>query len=246
MKSSAKNYIKTLWKQRGFLATWLPGTPLKLGDIGTLNKDYSFNHVSSLSNIGINFDVYADTTEDEISLVSNSSINIHLKLEGSAPIGTLGQADAGFVIDFANTKGFIMELKGVVRNRINDKIRLQKDVLAYASANGWNKDWVIVTDVVESSSGSIIISSDSKSSIEIKAKADSLVLKDLSDIANPAIEFSVTSQKNILDKIICGQGLTPMYKVAKLDDMLNKSATMGMSYIKPKFNDDPDTGIIIS
>ena len=38
MKTS-KKYTKELNQQFGYLATWLPGTPLALGDIGILRNN---------------------------------------------------------------------------------------------------------------------------------------------------------------------------------------------------------------
>ena len=64
MKTSRK-YARELKRQFGYFATWLPGTPLKLGDIGVIKKN-TFRRLANITDLRIPFEIITDTTPVDI------------------------------------------------------------------------------------------------------------------------------------------------------------------------------------
>ncbi len=51
-----QQYTEELHDKFGYLATWLPGTKLKLGDVGILKRD-RFEFVTTLNDLGLPFTI---------------------------------------------------------------------------------------------------------------------------------------------------------------------------------------------
>lgn len=62
MASAQGQYTNEMKKKFGYYATWNPGVPLKLGDIGTFS-DNVFTRLSNLTDRGIEFEIRPDETK---------------------------------------------------------------------------------------------------------------------------------------------------------------------------------------
>lgn len=90
-----KKYLKELNKRFGYRPTWEPGKPLKLGDIGVLEKGV-FSNRTSLDDLGIPLELRVANTATDIKYASEGGVNIQSKLSGEAPLPemTLSNLDA--------------------------------------------------------------------------------------------------------------------------------------------------------
>ncbi|MDX1479858.1 MAG: hypothetical protein R3301_19240, partial [Saprospiraceae bacterium] len=75
----------------------------------------------------------------------------------------------------------------------------------------WKKDWVIVNEVVEAESGTVIISDSKDGKIEIKANAQVNTLSD-DDLGNAELGLSVAFKKGVGYKVVGKRGMTPLFR----------------------------------
>lgn len=78
----------------------------------------------------------------------------------------------------------------------------------------WDKDFLIVSEVLEAETATIIVSSEADSKIELKASGD--IGTKVMDIADASLDLGMTRHKNIGVKIIAESNITPLYQVVGL------------------------------
>lgn len=215
MKGPQEQYTDEMKKKFGFLATWLPGTPLILGDIGILN-DNVFTHVAFLEDFNIQFVTRVDTTGDDIEYSSTGAVSVATKMSGTvAPQGsTFGDIDAGFIVEFANENSVFFKANEIKTNLIENTAKLGDEILKLYHEGKWNKHWVVITELVAAKTATILISNTTNAKIELKASAN-VEAKKL-DIADAKFDFGTTFSKGMNTKIIAQSGLTPLFKVMAL------------------------------
>lgn len=215
MKGPQEQYTDEMKKKFGYLATWLPGTPFILGDIGILN-DNVFTHVAFLNDFNIQFDPRIDENGDDVEYSSQGSVSIATKMSGTiAPQGsTLGDIDAGFIVEFGNENSVFFKANDIKTNLIENTAKLGEQILSLYREGRWNKNWVIITELVSAKTATILISNSTNAKIELRANAN-IDAKKL-DIADAKFDFGATFSKGMDTKIIAQSGLTPLFKVMGL------------------------------
>jgi hypothetical protein len=153
-------YLKSLYKKtHGYRPTWLPSTPIKIGDVGILENDV-FIKESTLKECGIFFEVATSESDATIDLSSERGITLTTKLEGQLDPKAinLGKADIGFIIEFNHENGFIFRLKGSRTSVISNLGIVKKEVLQRFKEGHWNKSLVIINELIEAKYATILLS----------------------------------------------------------------------------------------
>lgn len=210
-----KKYAREIKQQFGYLATWLPSTPLALGDVGIL-KNNLFTKISNLSNFDIKFDIVSDESISDIEHSSKGSVSITTKASGAiTPEGSsLGKIDAGIIVEFSKENAILFKAIGTTSPSIKDQISLGEKIIALYKEDKWDKDWVVITEKVDASSATILISSSANSKIELKAKGE--VNASALDIADASLGFEAIFSKDLSTIIVAKQSLTPLFKASKV------------------------------
>ena len=92
-----------------------------------------------------------------------------------------------------------------------ERSEVESKALEKYKAKTWNRDWVVITELIQFASATIIISTGSNSVLELEASADS---KDLSvRLADAKLGLKVVREQGSCTKFICSTGFSPLYKV---------------------------------
>lgn len=211
MKSAQRQYTNEMKRKFGYYATWNPGVPLQLGDIGIF-KNNIFTKISDLESRGITFETREDQDRVDLEHNSQGSVTVTTKLAGTvAPQGSiLADGDAGIVVEFGRENSTLFKANNTVSPSIKDTIKLGNQILDLFKQGKWNKDWAIITELVKAESARVIISNSSSSKIELKANAN--VDAPAFDIADASFEFSTLVSKGLETKIVASEGITPLFK----------------------------------
>ena len=113
---------------------------------------------------------------------------------------------------------------------IEDPNALGKEILKRYNKGEWEEDWVVITEVAQSNSATIIISSGKGGKIELKAtgKINAANI----DIADVNANFQIAYSKNIHTKITAQEGLTPLFKAQGIKKIIIGAPTFkGLYYI---------------
>ena len=214
MKTTVRQYTDELFRQFHYYATWLPGSPVELGTIGTM-KDKEFTKASHLRNEGILYETDEDTSTSDFDYSSKGAVTVRPKLSGEVPVAgsVLSQADAGVTVEFSRQNAILFRAIGTTTVSIRDQIKLGREIRKRVEEGTWNKRWVVITELIKAESATILISSSVKGKAELKAKT--AVSTGAIDIADLQLQLEVVFSKDLSTKIVAGEGLTPLFKVRR-------------------------------
>jgi hypothetical protein len=211
MAKAWDQYTKEMFQKFGYMATWTPGVQFELGDVGVV-KDRLFTRITSLKNLGIDFKTREDKTEETQKHSSSGSVSILFKAAGKAPaVGSvLTQAEAGFTIDFKKSKSTVYEAVGCVAPMIDDQVAVGKRILEMYQQGTWNKDWAVITELVQAKSATVLISNSSSSKIELSASGT--FTGGAASLADVNAKLEMAFSKDMMTTLISQAGLTPLFK----------------------------------
>lgn len=212
MATPFKFYLKHISDKAGYRANWEPNKPLELGMIGRLDNGI-FDVVSSLEQQGLTPKILKDLTPGELDYTSNDTVDVGIKLAGQAPVAgsALTQAEAGFVLDFHGENGVVFQVKDTLTHQIINMAELEGEIVSRFNQDTWPKDWVIITQLVEAVTATIVISNSSNNKLELKAAAN--VGTPALKLTDASLGLSVAREKGSSLKVLAQQGLTPLYRV---------------------------------
>lgn len=229
---SVKNqYVKELFKEFGYIASWLPSANIQLGDVGYLEKN-EFIKITTLANKGVNMQSSAKGSIYSLEYVSNSGVEVITKMLGDIPAGnsTLLKNEAGITINFNSAKSTYFKSDDVHTRRMENLYQLEKDLLLLYSNQKWDKKWIVISEVAESKSTTVIIGKDKGSKIDLKANSK-IGVRELVT-TNIDAKFEVGYQKGIALKMISKTESTPLFKAVKIKDGVVSSPKLHPSGIK--------------
>lgn len=210
-----EHYTKEIKKRYNYSATWAPDTPISLGAVGKM-INYEFDRMTSLQNLNIPFKPISVETSGEVQkeyrYYSADHGSMDVKLSGAAPIPGINllQADAGVGIRFERDKSIVFHLYGCSITRIDDIQSLLKELEARYKAGNWDKDNVVVTEVIYASRATILISEQSSSQWGVKVSGI-LGLQNF-NLANLGADAVVVNNKGFGTEIFSRGGLIPLFK----------------------------------
>ena len=205
-------YLEHMASKTGYRATWEPNRPLTIGAIVKLERGV-FSIQSNLEKEGIPMEVMDDTSEGVVDYSSSGSVKIGVKLAGQAPLAgsALTDVDAGFSLDFASDKSILFQADKTKTIQITNLGAIEREVVQRVNDGRWPKDWLIVTQLMQAASATIIISFSSNSKIDLKASAN--VGTSQLKLTDASLGLNVVSERGSHFKAIAANGITPLYRV---------------------------------
>lgn len=214
MPSVQAQYTKELRQAFGYLATWLPGLPMHLGDVGVL-QDGEFQRVTHLEPLGVAYERRKDNARDDLRYESSGKVSVTVKGAGEAGGGVfehVGDAEAGIAVKFEDEKAVVLSLEGVRSDTISDPAAIER-AAREQHAEAWDADWLVVSEIVTATKATILISNERNSSIELKAKVD--VGRPVK-LADAEAKLEVASSRGMHTQLIGASGLTPMFRAIQI------------------------------
>jgi hypothetical protein len=227
MANPHKFYLQHMAAKSGYRATWDPGKSLKIGYIGKLDGNGIFNVFGTLQKYGIPVEVDAGNKGD-LDYTSSDSVSISIKAAGTAPVAgsVLTDTEAGFSISFKGEKSIVFQASGNKTHQLINLAEIQELVLEKYENGNWDKNWLIVTELIESDAATIIISNSSSANLDIKASAavGAANLK----LTDASLGLAVARETGSTLKYIAEGGLTPLYRLMGIRSPLFGKTELGV------------------
>ena len=214
--TAVERYTTELSRQYNYLPTWYPSIRLSLGDIGMFNNDRIFVPVGKITEQGIDFSADYSPAVTEFSHQSAADFDFHVKLAGAIDAFTpnLPLGSAGIGMRFTGEGALFFQLAGVTHERIGDQITLARDLLRRANNEEWDKDWVVVTEVMRAQTAVILVSESNDGTAELTVNAD------MSGLGLNALTIegaaSLTHSHSLSTKVTGAAGLTPLFRAVRI------------------------------
>ena len=210
--SSTNHYLKTIYKELKYRATWFPGSPMKLGDVGRI-EDGVFVQESTLEDLGItNAKTASGDPFNEFNFTSKSGVTISSKNKGGAKIpgSYLDVEEAGFVISFGSNKSVVFKTGAPTEHKITNIAELKDQIKELYQRGKWERAWIVITSVIEVTAATIILSGSNEGQLDITAKGKATVAE--KDLVNVDAGLEIKKSTDIAVNIVAQAGATPLYR----------------------------------
>ena len=174
--SILKKYNKHLL-QRGFNGPISFNQTYKLGHIITFDRRSGFEVVGHISNSHFRLSDFiaiekSGVSEVDIDFGTETGVNIEAKITGDAqiPNSRLSIDDTGLVIEFENKASYLLKTAETKVHFIENVAELGEKVNKLYKDKKWNRNWFIITQLIEADRATLLISKSRNSKIELKAK----------------------------------------------------------------------------
>lgn len=236
MVNPAEMYVNGIKRKlMDYFAAWLPNDILELGDVGLLTGGgwfrwgTLFRRETSLKDLGISFVERPGTASNPINLASESGVSISFKAAGeSSPLApNIPQAQAGVSVEFGAEAAFVFKATDSYQHTIDNIAKLQTDILKAYRNGEWHSDWVVIVRLVKTPAASILISTSSKSKIELAA--DASIKTGSVDLGDATIGFTVKMQSGDMISFPLAKDITPLFQLATIK---NSFVGLGSDQVK--------------
>jgi len=221
MPTPAELYVRGIRKEtKIYFAAWLPNAVLKLGDVGPLEggflkKDF-FKQWTSLGDLGISFRVRQDKSPTPLEYISQQGTSFTTKIAGEAnnAIPALPTAKAGISLSFSNEGGYVFQAAESYEPTIEDMVPVTKQVVNAYEEGRWEKNWAIITKIVNVPYATCIISNSSSSELVLEADAD--FEQGIADLGNARFNLTSKKQTGSFVKMLGAKDISPFFQLARL------------------------------
>ena len=201
-------YTTKIAERFGYLANWLPNSPINLGDVGIMEGRY-FKQLSSLAQLQLSFVPRVPQKSANFSysweadIASDSSVGANIPGMGAA---------AGLNVKFNNAGAFVFEITDCTITDIEDKLSLGHEIKKLFEAKKWEPEWVVIDTIVAAGSSTILVSTTNNSEIQLSASGDVSKIN-LTDVS---AGLKIKYQTGEITRILADKGLFPMFKTSKI------------------------------
>jgi hypothetical protein len=209
-------YIRQIWDDKRINAIYPPGEALYLGDVYEYERGvYRFR--STLGSRGI--PVKSRRSQGNLTWTSKSknSSKIVTKVAGKLPKGVvtsaLGKADAGAIVQFTDSNAYVVSLSKVSVKQVTNLDAIAEHLAKLWWSNRWDTKYLIVSEVWQADSATILTSSSDSSQVELKAKANVQTAR--VSIADLSTKFTLADEGASSDHFVATE-LTPLFRAHKL------------------------------
>ena len=229
MTSAGRLYTREMLSHLGYSATWLPTTPLKLGTVGTFDGEVFVPRFSieQIREVEIPFSTVTDRTKDRIQFQSAKGVAVEIKSRGEVDTkySHVPEAKAGLNVSFGGKGGLLFAAIDCCEDRIADQRGLERAILELHEMGEWRTKYVVVTHLVRARACTIFLASSAGAHVSIALEAD--MQAGTMDIANVELGLSVVFSKDMQTQIVAQQGLTPLFRGAKVKRGLTGRRSVG-------------------
>ena len=234
--SILKRYNKHL-RRMGYNGPLTFHKPFELGHIITFAKQSGFEVVGHIN------DPYYGLSDFEPSVKTSPApvdidygdetgvrVNFKTKAMGAMPKLGFAEHDTGLVVGFENTASYMLKTSGTQIHLIENIAQLGQMAQELFKQNKWNKDWYVITELVEAECVTLLIAKGKDSKIAIKSNGN-IALASENDLVRADIGLDIAFKHNMDTKLIGKQGpYFPLFKANGIKKRRLFQPTLGSQF----------------
>lgn len=219
-------YCKALAKQLSRHAVWQPGSPLLLGDYGTLRSGQFLKLGNIADFLGQDRIVSIQSKPSKLVFTSNGTTTALIKGDAAVCQGESNAAAAKFRIKFQDEYSIYLRGSGV---RSEDITNLQTVTQQLRGIDAWNTGWMIVSNVTAAKLLSVILAGGKNSEVSIQASAGVLEMFDTGE-AEATAKLQISGQLGYSSVGASGPFLFDLVKLRRILGGIKKGALPGQEF----------------
>lgn len=210
--------MQELYEHFGYLATWLPGVPISVGDIGTVRHG-RYERITSLEQLGV-----------AVSVLSSGEIRqLDYASAGHLDIGWSAQAEGGSVapgtgarvrVELSRAYAVLFQALDASTRAIEDLNALRDELGKLAAAGVWRREYVVVTEVVRTGATVVLMAGGSGGRMDFTL--DAPVAAGPLGLVHAAGGLAVASEAGMAVRVVAPQGLSPLFRASSLRSTISR------------------------
>ncbi len=167
--AAPETYMEEMHQRFGYLATWLPNTPVRLGDIGILRRD-RFEYVTTLADLNIQYTSTSASQAVDLEYTSSGSVELEFSSAASGDTGA-GHYGGSVHLRFLRENAVLFAASCCAPVQLSNTHEVGKAVLEKYQAGTWDRNWTVVTEVIDAGASTILISEQASGELTLVANA---------------------------------------------------------------------------
>jgi hypothetical protein len=201
-------YMTEMHQRFGFLATWLPNTPIQIGDVGVLRRD-RFEHITTLRRLGVNFQ--SSTANKMLDLEYTSEGCVETEFSAGASRGNNSpKGEASVRLRFLRENAVLFVASSCAPVQLDNIREIGKQILDLYQEGTWEHNWAVVTQILDAEASTILISE--QVSAELTLAAEQSLNGTLKSLADTKAGLHVRSGRGVGLRIVAAGGLRPLFQ----------------------------------
>jgi hypothetical protein len=153
---AVKRFVGEIRAEWDATPVWLPGTAIRVGDVGTLDGGFAWHPKGSISQYGVRPKTRTSPVSMPMQHISSQGVTIKAALNASAP-GTISMK-AGFSAHFSEAGAVVFRADEVSDSQLMNFEAVQAAIARAAAQGLWRPNMLFVTHVVDASNGIVLVS----------------------------------------------------------------------------------------
>jgi len=209
MPTAVKTYQREMHTTTGFFATWLPGDPIDIGDVGVFEGG-RFRKMSSFQELKIKYSKVRGKSFQSVDYSSRRGTKIATSMSTEA--ATLGNAE--ITIHFSREGAFVFQALKMQSWELENRKAVSDKIVEAFHKKVWDKSWMWVESLHTADRATIVISEEKAAELVLTAKLNE-TLPSVS-LVNPNVSLSVASFRGKMIRLIGSPNLHPLYSCLRL------------------------------
>jgi hypothetical protein len=224
--SVAGTYCRDMSRELRLLAVWPPGSPVRVGSVGRFLDDWIFEPETTLGSYGIEVAIDDDPGAGVLSYTSKGANEPSITAGVHVPDLAAGAIDAKakVTIKFASQHGILFRASGLRYQTMRDQPQMARKVAGLARSGQWGRDWYIITQAIQATSASILISNSASAEVELALGANATVAG--IELLGAELKPRVVRHKDMQLLIVGEGGLVPLFKAKRVKRTMFGNVTL--------------------
>jgi hypothetical protein len=220
MAAIYEQYTEEIHREFGYSATWLPNTPVSVGDVGYFHRD-RFQRATSLREMGVNIEVSPLGEPGDLEYLSANQVQVSWRTDAAGgPAAPVAEASAVISVVFRRAHAVVFQALGSRVRTIRDQPALAAKLLPLVDSGRWQPDYAVITEVVQTGPSAVLVSSQANARADFRVRAGTLTGP--CALAQAGANLGVMSTSGLSVKILAPKGLTPLFRACAFRSRFRK------------------------
>jgi hypothetical protein len=175
-----------------------------------------FDRLTSLEKLDISFDVRESESTGQVSYSTEGAVSVHFKAQGEVPppFSQLTQAEAGVIVEMGRASATLFQAADTRLRSIDDQAALEKRILELYKFGAWDQRHFVVTEVMDATAATILISSSADARAEFMASGKATI--GALNLADLSAGLHIQHKRNLHTEIVARGGLVPLFRARSI------------------------------
>jgi hypothetical protein len=213
MANALRQYTQEVQNALEMLAHSPLASPLEVGEVG-VEQERTFERRSSLTEMGVDFETRSEAVAKGFHYVSAGAVSAAVEAGGLAPVVPEGSVEASVIAKFHREGAVLLRVENATEYRIFDLGAVEGAVRRLVAKSSWDRDWILITHVIESSESLVLVSQQKEAEAEFRV-GGAVGIGGI-DLADANVSLTLGRRSGMAFEMVSGTRKTPLFHATRV------------------------------